>query len=86
MAAAVYVLCALTSLACAILLLRAYQVRGVRLLLWSGLAFVGFTFGNVMLVVDRVVVGPELDLAIWRSLPVLAGLVVLIYGMVWDAG
>lgn len=86
MAAAVYVLCALTSLACAVLLLRAYQARGVRLLLWSGLAFVGFTLGNVMLVVDRVVVGPEVDLAIWRSLPVLAGLGVLIYGMVWDAG
>jgi len=86
MAAAVYVLCALTSLACAILLLRAYQVRGVRLLLWSGLAFVGFTLGNVMLVVDRVLVGPETDLAIWRSLPVLAGLTVLVYGLVWDAG
>jgi tellurite resistance protein TehA-like permease len=86
MAAAVYVLCALTSLACAILLLRAYQVRGVRLLLWSGLAFVGFTFGNVMLVMDRVVIGPQVDLSIWRSLPVLAGLAVLIYGLVWDAG
>jgi hypothetical protein len=86
MAAAVYVLCALTSLACAILLLRAYQVRRVRLLLWSGLAFVGFTLGNAMLVVDRVVIGPEVDLAIWRSLPVLAGLAVLIYGLVWDAG
>ncbi|HWB43440.1 MAG TPA: DUF5985 family protein [Gemmatimonadales bacterium] len=86
MAAAVYVLCALTSLACAVLLLRAYQARGVRLLLWSGLAFVGFTLGNVMLVVDRVVIGPEVDLAIWRSLPVLAGLAVLIYGLVWDAG
>ncbi|MGH7580128.1 MAG: DUF5985 family protein [Gemmatimonadales bacterium] len=86
MAAAVYVLCAFTSLACAVLLLRAYQARGVRLLLWSGLAFVGFTLGNIMLVVDRVVVGPEVDLAIWRSLPVLAGLAVLIYGMVWDAG
>jgi Family of unknown function (DUF5985) len=86
MAAAVYVLCALTSLACAILLLRAYQARGVRLLLWSGLAFVGFTLGNIMLVVDRVLVGPEVDLSIWRSLPVLAGLSVLIYGLVWDAG
>jgi hypothetical protein len=85
MAAAVYVLCALTSLACAVLLLRAYQARAVRLLLWSGLAFIGFTFGNVMLVVDRVVVGPDLDLSIWRSLPVLAGLTVLIYGLVWDA-
>ncbi|MCI0688144.1 MAG: DUF5985 family protein [Sporichthyaceae bacterium] len=86
MAAAVYVLCALTSLACAILLLRAYQHRGVRLLLWSGLAFVGFTLGNMMLVVDRVVTGPEVDLSIWRSLPVLAGLAVLVYGLVWDAG
>jgi hypothetical protein len=85
-AAAVYVLCALTSLACAILLLRAYQARGVRLLLWSGLAFVGFTFGNMMLVMDRVVIGPEVDLSIWRSLPVLAGLAVLLYGLVWDAG
>ena len=86
MASAVYVLCALTSLACAILLLRAFRARGVRLLLWSGLAFVGFTLGNVMLVVDRVVIGPEVDLALWRSLPVLAGLAVLIYGLVWDAG
>jgi len=86
MAAAVYVLCALTSLACAILLLRAYRARGVRLLLWSGLAFVGFTLGNMMLVVDRIVTGPEMDLSIWRSLPVLAGLAVLIYGLVWDAG
>jgi hypothetical protein len=86
MAAAVYVLCALTSLACAILLLRAHQNRGVRLLLWSGLAFVGFALGNVMLVVDRVVIGSQTDLSLWRSLPVLAGLAVLIYGLVWDAG
>jgi hypothetical protein len=86
MAAAVYVLCALTSFACAALLLRAYQARGVRLLLWSGLAFVGFTLGNIMLVVDRVVIGPEVDLALWRNLPVLAGLAVLLYGLVWDAG
>ena len=84
MAAAVNVLCALTSLACAVLLLRGYQARGVRLLLWSGLAFIGFAFGNIMLVIDRLVVGPEIDLSIWRSLPVLAGLGVLIYGLVWD--
>lgn len=59
MAAAVYVLRALTSLACAVLLLRGYQARGVRLLLWSGLAFIGFARGNFMLVIDRLVVGPE---------------------------
>ncbi len=86
MAAAVYVLCALTSLACAVLLLRAYQARAVRLLLWSGLAFIGFAVGNIMLVVDRLVTGPDVDLALWRSVPVLAGLGVLIYGLVRDAG
>jgi hypothetical protein len=83
MAAAVYVLCAFTSLACALLLLRAYAERGLRLLLWSGLGFVGFALGNIMLLVD-VVILPERDLAIYRSLPVLAGLAVLIYGLVWD--
>lgn len=85
MAAAVYVLCALTSLACAALLLRGWQLRRVRLLLWSGLGFVGFAIGNVMLVVDMVVIGPSVDLSLARNLPVLAGLVVLIYGLVWDS-
>jgi hypothetical protein len=83
MATAVYLLCALTSLACAVLLLRGYRQRRVRLLLWSGLAFVGFAVGNTMLVVDTAVV-PTVDLSLLRSLPVLAGLVILIYGLIWD--
>ena len=82
-AAAVYVLCVLTSLACAVLLLRAYGRQGVRLLLWSGLGFVGFALGNALLVVDLVVL-PGSDLALLRHLPVLAGLAVLVYGLVWD--
>ena len=81
---AVYLLCALTSLACAVLLLSSYGRRRVRLLLYSGLAFVGFAVGNAMLVTD-VLVGPSLDLSLFRSLPVLLGLMVLIYGLVWDA-
>ena len=83
MAAAVYVLCALTSLACVALLLRGYAQRGARLLLWSGLGFAGIALGNVMLVMDAVVL-PESDLSLLRSLPVLAGLAVLIYGLIWD--
>jgi hypothetical protein len=85
LAAAVYVLCALTSLACAALLLRGWQLRRVRLLLWSGLGFAGFAIGNVMLVVDMVVIGPSIDLSLARNLPVLVGLGVLIYGLVWDS-
>jgi hydrogenase/urease accessory protein HupE len=83
MAAAVYVLCALTSLACAVLLLRSYTRRRVRLLFWSGLSFVGFAIGNVFLVIERTLV-PATDLTLLRSLPILVGLMLLIYGLVWD--
>jgi len=83
MAAAVYVLCALTSFACAVLLLRGYARRRVRLLLWSGLGFVGFAFGNAMLVADLLIF-PERDLQLWRNLPTLGGIIVLVYGLVWD--
>ena len=83
MAAAVYVLCALTSLACAVLLLRYYTKCRVRLLFWSGLCFVGFAIGNVFLVIERTLV-PAADLTLLRSLPVLVGLMLLIYGLIWD--
>jgi hydrogenase/urease accessory protein HupE len=82
-AAAVYVLCALTSLACAVLLLRGYAQRRMRLLFWSGLAFVGFSLGNILLVIDTMMV-PAVDLSLLCSIPVLAGLIVLIYGLVGD--
>jgi drug/metabolite transporter (DMT)-like permease len=83
MRAIVNVLCALTSFACAVLLLRGFARRRVPLLLWSGLCFVGFALGNALLVIDTMVV-PEIDLSLVRALPVLAGLMVLIYGLIWD--
>jgi drug/metabolite transporter (DMT)-like permease len=83
MAAVVYVLCALMSLACAVLLLRAWSQRRVKLLFWSGLCFVGFAVGNAMLVVDKLVAGPNTDLILFRTLPILFGLSVLLYGMIW---
>lgn len=83
-AAIVYVLCALTSLACALLLFRAHRQRRVQLLFWSGLSFIGFALGNLFLVIDTMVL-PGVDLRLFRSLPVLAGLVVLIYGLVWES-
>ncbi len=83
MAEVVYVLCALTSLACAVLLLRGWSQRRVELLFWSGLCFVGFAAGNAMLVVDKVMTGPATDLVLFRTLPILFGLGVLLYGMIW---
>lgn len=83
MADVVYVLCALTSLACAVLLLRAWKQRRVELLLWSGLSFVGFAAANIALVVDKVA-APGVDLVLWRTLPVIFGLCVLLYGLIWE--
>ncbi|MET0396119.1 MAG: DUF5985 family protein [Longimicrobiaceae bacterium] len=80
----IYALCALTSLLCAVLLARGYRQSRARLLLWSSLCFAGLALNNVLLFIDLRVV-PDVDLSVWRSLPALAGLLVLIYGLVWDA-
>ena len=79
----VYVLCALTSLACAVLLLRGYRRSRVRLLLWSGLCFLGFFLNNVLLFVDLRVV-PQVDLAVIRLLPAVIGIGMLLYGLIWE--
>lgn len=84
MAKAVFLLCALTSLVCAVLLLRAYSTRHSRLLLWSGLCFVGLALNNGVLVLDRLVL-PDVDLSLWRHVPAVAAVMLLLYGLVWDA-
>ena len=81
MAGAVYLLCALTSIACAVLLVRGYRRSRSRLLLWSSLCFVGLAANNSILVVDRLVV-PDIDLSAWRLLPAVIGVGVLVYGLI----
>jgi hypothetical protein len=83
-AEAVYLLCAATSVACALLLLRAHARTGTRLLLWSGLCFVGLALNNIVLSVDLIVV-PETDLSTWRLVPAAAGILLLLYGLIWEA-
>lgn len=84
MAETVYVLCALTSLACAVLLLRGYTRRRTPLLLWSGLCFTGFFANNTLLFLDKVVV-TDVDLGILRALSGLIGLMFLVYGLVSES-
>ena len=79
----VYILCALTSTACAVLLWRGWRASHARLLFWSALCFVGLALNNVMLIVDTRVL-PEVDLALVRLMPALAGAVALLYGLIWD--
>ncbi len=80
---AVYILSAVISLICAILLLRAYMANQVRLLFWSGLCFIGLSLNNALLLVDTQVF-PAVDLALLRVVPAFLGLLALLYGLIWE--
>jgi hypothetical protein len=84
MAEAVYLLCALTSVACAVLLMASYRRSRAKLLLWSGLCFVGLALNNVLLFTDLVVV-PASDLSLWRSWIALGSMTLLLIGLVWES-
>jgi len=84
MAELVYVLCAATSIACAVLLLRGYARSRTRLLFWSGLCFAGLALNNVALFIDLVVI-PSADLSLVRSGTALIAMLVLLFGLVWES-
>lgn len=84
MAEAVYLMCAGTSVICALLLLRGYRVSRTRLLFWSSLCFAGLAVNNVLLFVDLVVVA-EVDFATPRSVLALAAMMLLLFGLIWES-
>jgi hypothetical protein len=85
MATLIYSLCALVAGLCTFLLLRAWRASRYRLLLWTGLCFGGLTLTNVLLFLDKIVLGPEIDLSPARLAVTLVAMGVLLYGLVWDA-
>lgn len=84
MAEVVYVLCAVTSLLCAALLVRAWRRTRSRLLMWSAACFLLLATNNLLLYVDRVIV-PDIDLALLRAATGAAGMALLLFGLIWDA-
>lgn len=79
----IYALCALTAMAAAGLLLRAYLRTRFRLLLWSGLCFVALTVSNVLLVLDRIVFQTT-DLATWRLTASFVAVLLLVAGLILE--
>jgi hypothetical protein len=69
---------------CAFLLLRAYARVRQRLLLWSGLCFVGLTLSNAVLFFDLAVV-PEVSLYTWRLTIAALSMLLLIYGLIFES-
>ena len=83
MAEFVYILCTLTSFICAALLFRAYRANKTALLFWSSICFIGLALNNALLLVDLYVV-PDMDLFLIRTGFALAGVVALIYGLIFE--
>lgn len=81
--ALVYLMCALTSILCAALLYLNYRRNHTRLLLWSGVCFLGLALNNVLLFIDLVLV-PQIDLSVIRTLPATIGFGALVWGFIWD--
>ena len=83
MAEAIYLLCALTSLACTVLLARSWMRRRERLLVWSTICFAALTANNCLLFIDLVLV-KDVSLLLWRNLTALLGLSSLLAGLIWE--
>ena len=81
---AVYILCFLTSAACAWLLGRSYRASRTPLLLWSSICFVFLSLNNLALVLDLVIwPSPEVDLRLPRLLLALAASCSLLFGFIY---
>jgi len=83
MVSAVYIVGALVTLICGILLLRGYVRTRTKLLLWSGICFLGLALCNGLVFVDLVML-PETDLYIARLATAAVSMMILLYGLVFE--
>ena len=79
-----YALGVLTSIFCAVLLIRSYRATAAPILLWCSFCFVGLALNNVLLFADLFIV-PQVSLELWRSAVALAALVLMLIGLIWEA-
>lgn len=83
MAPFVYILGILVTLACSLLLFRAYRQVRKRLLLWSAICFLGLALSNCLVFLDLVVL-TKIDLYIPRLLSAAIAMLILLYGLIWE--
>jgi hypothetical protein len=85
MASIVYALSTTTCIACAFLLLRSYKRTGTRLLLWSGICFIGLAMNNALATLDVNTPSELMDLATLRVVVSIISLGILTYGLTWES-
>lgn len=79
----VNILGACTAIACATLLLLAYVRVKNKLLLWSGLCFIGLAITNALLYLDLNVL-TEINLYTWRLGIAAVSTTMLVVGLIWE--
>lgn len=79
----VYVLCFITCVVCAVLLVRSWLRTRTRLLMWAGLSFVCLAFNNLFLLIDTTF--PEVDLTPLRMGAALLGVTILVIGLISES-
>jgi Family of unknown function (DUF5985) len=82
-APAVYIFGFLVTLACGVLLFRAYAAVRKRLLLWSAICFCGLAMANLLVFVDLVLL-PNVDLYLLRLITAAIAMLLLLYGLIWE--
>jgi len=82
--AALYILNTLTTLLCAILLLRGWSRVRRRLLLWSGLCFAVLSVSYALKFADLEVF-LQTDLYTWRLGALAIAMALLLYGLIWES-
>jgi hypothetical protein len=70
---------------CAFLLMRAYARVRQRLLLWSGLCFVGLAISNAVLFFDLAFVPEDVSLYTWRLAIAAFSMLLLLYGLIFES-
>jgi heme/copper-type cytochrome/quinol oxidase subunit 4 len=83
MATFFYNMCALVSLICSVLLLRAYARSRLRLLLWSAICFIGLAISNLLIFIDLNML-PQVDLYVIRLVTAAIAVMILLYGLIWE--
>jgi hypothetical protein len=87
MASVVYLLCAVASAGCAVLLFRTFWLHRGRvrpLVLWTGLSFTLFAVSNGLVFVDLVLLRNG-QLGIARAATACGASAILLFGLIWDA-
>ena len=84
-AISIYGLCALTSLAVAILLYIHSRGRHSPMLFWSFIGFLGLAVSNVLVFADLVLF-PSIELIMARSVVGTIAMMALLYGLIRSSG